>query len=172
MFSRRSCPRSQVETIWRLGVDGEAIRSIRSFRQGDSLPVLGPVCRPVQSTIAGIADASILRPTCDYNVERPNRASRQPPGERLFLRDPIVLQGPGVAAIGTLVNAAAKTGYVQYTRLHRAGGIKKNMGRRCLVHPSIRLGPVLAAVITCTNAAFVCQQRGMSPHLGARKIMC
>ena len=37
-----------------------------------------------------------LRTSRDHYVERPIRSLRQPPGERLFLRDPIVLQATNV----------------------------------------------------------------------------
>src|SRR5437879_976304 len=60
VFSRRSRPRGEVKTIWRLWIDGETIRSIRSFRQRNGQPMLRSVGRPVQGAVTCIADASIL----------------------------------------------------------------------------------------------------------------
>src|SRR5947207_9335578 len=60
VFSGRPRPSGEVKTIWRLWIDGEAIRSICSLRQRNGQPVLRSVGRPVQGAVTCIADASIL----------------------------------------------------------------------------------------------------------------
>src|SRR5882672_2261057 len=119
--------------------------------------MLGSVRRAVESAIPGVADASILRPSRDHDVESSIRTARQAPREGLLLHDPCVLQRPRASAVRTFVDSPAKTGHVQDSRIHWTAGIEQDMSRTGLIHSRIRLRPILAAVITAANAALVMQ---------------
>jgi len=83
----------------RLRIDGEPVGPIRSLRQRNSLPVFGSVGRSVKSAIAfhcrcchSPIVARSRRRVCPSNFA-------QPPRERFFLSNPIVLQHPDTSAV-------------------------------------------------------------------------
>src|SRR6266566_1360052 len=108
MHSLGASPSGKIDAARRIGIDGEAIRTIRALRQTNRLPMLCAIGRAIDRAIAVVADTTVFRTARHYDVQRPIRASSQSPGEGLILRDSLILQGPALSAI----IAAAYTTFV------------------------------------------------------------
>src|ERR1700751_5920967 len=102
MLTRSACPGREIKTIRVLRIDSQAIRRICPLRQGHRAPIV---------TIG--SDAAILRASSDQQIKHSFVISNNPPGKRVLLQDPSVLQLPTLPAVPALVNAAAKPRHVE-----------------------------------------------------------
>ena len=104
----------------------------------------------VESTIAGIAEASVIAAPRHDQVESAQGIAHYPPGEGLAARDAGIVERPVFASVGGFENAPAEAGDVEGAR-----GIAQNVGGGGLRHAVVLYAPGASAIVAAGHAAGV-----------------
>ena len=171
VLASRHPPSGQVEPPGVARVGRQRIGPVGAPRQRHRRPVLRAVGRAVERAVALVADPAHLAAAGDDQVERAVAGAADAPGERLALRDAVVLQRPRLPVVGRLVEAAAEGAGVKRARPFAARWIEEHVRHRRLRHPRVGQRPAPPAVARDAYAALVRLGIGPAPHLGAGQVV-
>src|ERR1700730_8935353 len=171
MRARGTGPGSDVEPLGGSGVNSEPVRPIHVLRKWYRLPVLPLIARAIDGTVARVSETAALGAARQHDVESSVRSLVQPPGERLLLSDPLILQRPGLSTVCALVDSASESSHIQDASIRRAIGIKQDVGSRRFLHSGVRFLPGLASILAAADSALVIQHGVFPPHLGTRQVV-
>src|SRR5215472_1812280 len=74
MLPNSASPRCKIESLRRLWIDRQTVRSIDPSRKSDWLPMFGTIRRAIEGAISGVANTSVFRTSRQKHIESAVRA--------------------------------------------------------------------------------------------------